>query len=120
MRLYLDDDSVEALLVRLLRADGHEVLIPADVGSAGVKDPVHFMSAIRENRVLLTANYDDFEQLHALVLLVGGHHPGILIIRKDNDPKRDLRPRQIVRAIRNLEAAGIAIPDNAHVLNHWR
>ena len=56
----------------------------------------------------------------ALVLLVAGHHPGILVVRRDNDPRRDLRPRGIVRALRNLSASGVSIPDQLHIVNHWR
>jgi hypothetical protein len=120
MTLYLDDDSTDAVLVRLLVADGHLVVLPADVGLSGKKDPVHVMEAIRTNRVLLTHNYDDFNLLHQLILLVGGHHPGILAVRRDNDPTRDMRPRHIVRAIRNLAAAGAPVADQVNVLNHWR
>ena len=32
MRLYVDDDSVDPGLIRLLRRDGHDVQIPADAG----------------------------------------------------------------------------------------
>lgn len=94
--------------------------MPADLGNSGEKDPVHFMAAIGEGRTLLTGNHDDFELLHKLVLLVGGHHPGILVVRKDNDPNRDLKPQQIVRAVRKLAAAGVPVADELTVLNHWR
>ncbi|HXG12607.1 MAG TPA: DUF5615 family PIN-like protein [Gemmataceae bacterium] len=120
MLLYLDDDSANPYLVRLLVADGHDVQIPADVGSAGKEDPEHFIHAVQTGRVLLTHNHKDFEVLHALVLVTGGHHPGILTVRRDNDPTRDLKPRHIVRAIRNLLAANILIADELHILNHWR
>jgi hypothetical protein len=70
--------------------------------------------------VLLTHNSDDFELLHDLVRLVGGHHPGLLIVRKDNDPRRDLNPRRIVRALANLVAANVPTADEYIVLNHWR
>lgn len=118
--LYLDDDSAQALLVRLLLADGHDVEVPAKAGIAGMKDPVHFMYAIRTGRILLTHNHDDFKLLHELVLLVSGHHPGILVVRRDNDPTRDLKPRGITRAVRNLVAAGVPIADHLTILNHWR
>ena len=49
-----------------------------------------------------------------------GRHPGIFTVRKDNDKSRDMKPADVVRAIRNLEAAGIPIPDELHILNHWR
>jgi hypothetical protein len=120
MRLYLDDDSVSAYLVRLLRQVGHDVRLPAEIGMAGQRDAVHLLHAVQEDRVCLSHNYDDFEALHNLVLAVGGHYPGILVIRKDNNPKRDLLPPGIVRAIGKLLAAGIPLADNFYVLNHWR
>jgi len=76
MNLYLDDDSAKAALVRLLRSVGHQVAIPADVGLAGVSDSRHLMHAVQLGSVLLTKNYDDFEDLHLLVQATGGKHPG--------------------------------------------
>src|SRR5262249_10540623 len=120
MKIYLDDDSASALLVRLLQREGHDVVVPADVGNVGIKDPAHFLYAILNQRVLLTANYKDFDLLHELVVGAAGHHPGILAVRKDNDPSSDLKPPTIVRAVRNLVAAGVPIEDELHILNHWR
>jgi hypothetical protein len=34
----------------------------------------------------MTRDHEDFADLHDLVLAVGGHHPGILVVRFDNDP----------------------------------
>jgi hypothetical protein len=34
MRLYIDDDSVAPGLLRLLRRDGHDVLVPTDIAIA--------------------------------------------------------------------------------------
>src|SRR6266850_1851515 len=42
--------------------------------------------------VVLTRDYEDFKLLHDLVLLARGHHPGILVVRRDNDPTRDMSP----------------------------
>jgi len=120
MRLYLDDDSAWPLLVRLLRNAGHDVMIPADVGMSGVDDPVHLAWAVKDDRVLLSHNHDDFRNLHNLIVQVGGHYPGALVVRRDNDPKRDLKPRGIVRAIRNLLAAGVPVADQFVILNQWR
>ena len=110
MRLYLDDDCASPLLMRLLQSAGHEVRLPAELGLAGKADPIHLTYAIREDRVLLTKNYCDFEDLHNLILQAQGHHPGILVVRQDNDPRRDLTPRGIVRAVRNMVAAGGCSP----------
>ena len=38
MMLYIDDDSVDPGLLRLLHRDGHHVGVPADVGLAGRND----------------------------------------------------------------------------------
>jgi predicted nuclease of predicted toxin-antitoxin system len=120
MNLYLDDDTADPLLARLLRRAGHDVQMPADVGMAGRPDPVHLAHAVRQGRVLLTKNYSDFSDLHDLVMVTQGHHPGIFVVRQDNDPHRDLKLPGIVRAIANLIASGIPIADEYHVLNHWR
>jgi hypothetical protein len=85
---------------------------------AGDDDPVHLTHAVLQDRVLLSYNYRDFEQLHDLVVAVQGHHPGILVVRKDNDPKRDLTMHGIVRALAKLIASGAPIADEYHILNH--
>src|SRR6266446_3873255 len=108
MKLYLDDDSAGALLVRLLIKAGHDVLIPADAGLTGDDDPVHLAHAIQADRVLLSHNHPDFWNLHNLIMISQGHHSGILIVRRDNDTHRDLKPRGIVRALGNLLAAGVS------------
>jgi hypothetical protein len=120
MRIYLDDDSASPLLARLLRQAGHEVQLPADAGLSGEDDAVHFAHAAKDDRALLSGNHRDFLNLHNLVMQVKGHHPGILVVRRDNDPKRDLTPRGIVRAIRNFLAATISLGDQYVILNHWR
>jgi predicted nuclease of predicted toxin-antitoxin system len=120
MRLYLDDDMASALLAKFLRQAGHDVQVPADTGSTGMPDPAHFIRAIRDRRVLLSGNHHDFEILHDLVLQAGGHHPGIVVVRRDNDPGRDLTPRGIVTAIDNLEQSGVPLANHFHVLNQWR
>ncbi len=93
---------------------------PDDVGKRGKKDPEQFMHAIQSGRRILTRNHDDFRLLHELILLSGGHHPGVLVIRGDNDPTRDMLPPHIARALGNLEAASVPIADEYHILNHWR
>jgi predicted nuclease of predicted toxin-antitoxin system len=120
MNLYVDDDSIRVHLIRLLVGDGHDVVVPADLGLGGEDDSVHFRHAIRADRVLLTHNHKDFNNLHELVIEAGGHHPGILVVRRDNDPTRDLTPKGITRAIRNLSRAAAPIVDGIHVLNQWR
>lgn len=120
MNLYIDDDSVDGVLVHMLRAARHDVVIPLDINQAGAADAAHMLEAIQRVRVVLTKNYGDFEALHDLVRFLGGHHPGIFVIREDNDPKRDMDQKRIVRAIRNFQSSGMKIEDGVHVLNFYR
>src|SRR5688500_5756446 len=109
MRLYIDEDSVETVLLKLLRQAGHDVTTAFDARLAGESDAVQFTRAIRENRVLITHNHDDFEELHVLVVESSGLHPGVLVIRKDNDPSRDMSSRGIANAIGKLVASGAPV-----------
>jgi predicted nuclease of predicted toxin-antitoxin system len=109
MNLYLDDDSAKASLVRLLTKVSHQVVIPVDAGISGVSDARHLMHAVQQDRVLLTKNHDDFEDLHLLVHITGGKHPGLLVVRSDNDPRRDMKDGDIVRALSNLLRAGAPV-----------
>lgn len=120
MRLYLDDDTASSRLARLLRHAAHDVQVPADVGIGGVQDAVHLTHAILDHRTCVTRNHDDFWILHNLIRHAQGHHPGIFVVRQDNDPTRDLSAKGIVTAIRNLERAAVPIADEFVVLNHWR
>jgi predicted nuclease of predicted toxin-antitoxin system len=120
MNLSVDDNSADAALVAHLKKDGHRVVIPSDSGLVGAPDPQHFEYAIVKRLIVLTADRDDFRDLHRLVLAAGGAHPGLLVIRYDNDPKRDMKPKHIVRAIRRLEKSGTPVANQMIVLNHWR
>jgi hypothetical protein len=120
MRLYLDDDTASTLLTRLLRNAGHEVQIPNDDGLSGSPDPLHLTHSIADLRVCVTKNHDDFWLLHNLIQQAQGRHTGILVIRQDNDPSRDLTPKGIVSSIRKLESAGVPVENEFIILNHWR
>ncbi|HEV8604605.1 MAG TPA: DUF5615 family PIN-like protein [Tepidisphaeraceae bacterium] len=121
MNLYIDEDSSHSLLVKFLRRAGHDVLVPTEGQSVGESDTIHLTKAIRQGRVLLTANHDDdFRELHELIKEAGGHHPGLFVIRQDNDAARDLTPRGVVVAIEKFSKSGVPVIDEFVILNHWR
>jgi hypothetical protein len=121
MRLYIDDDSVDPGLIRVLRRDKHDVQVPTDVGLGGKSDQVHLAHAIRKQRAILTRNYRDFEALHDLVIAAArGHHEGILVVRYDKNPRNNMSSGDIARAIRKLEKAGVPLTDSYYELNHWQ
>lgn len=120
MILYLDDNSAKASLVAQLRRAGHQVNVPADLGLAGASDASHLAACAGHGRVLLTRDHDDFLDLHDLVQATHGRHAGILVVRADNDPSRDMKDRDVVRALAKLEAARVPVENEFYILNHWR
>ena len=120
MRIHLDEDLSSGLLARLLQNAGHDVTTAVSEGMLGRADAVQLAFAIRQKRACLSRNYVDFEELHLLLHDAQGQHHGILIVRRENDPTRDLTPKGIVAAIRKLEAAGVPIASEYIVLNQWR
>src|SRR6266446_1520785 len=117
MNVYVDDNMSKALLVTLLRKAGHQVTVPSDVGTAGVADARHLLYAVTHALLVLTKDHNDFEDLHLVVQATHGQHPGILAICLDDDASRDMKDRDIVRAIGNLERAGVPVANEFHVLN---
>jgi predicted nuclease of predicted toxin-antitoxin system len=120
MNFYLDDDTADRRLVTLLSNAGHVVVVPANVHLSGASDARHFIYAIQHSLLLMTKNHTDFLDLHEVVQTAKGSHPGILIIRLDNDPNRDMTPRQIVMAIAHLESVRVPLQNQVYILNHWR
>src|SRR5437870_691449 len=95
MNLYLDDNINKGHLAGRLRKAGHSVVLPAAVGLAGAIDSKHFLYAIENQLVLLTKDHEDFFVLHRVVRATQGQHPGILAVRADNDPRRDMKDADI-------------------------
>ena len=120
MKVLIDENLSSHRLSAQIQAAGHDVVLADDAGLLSVSDARVLAWAVGQDRPVLTQDHEDFADLHVLILTCGGHHPGILIVRFDNDPRHNLTDRGIVTALGNLEASGVPIPDQLHVLNHWR
>jgi predicted nuclease of predicted toxin-antitoxin system len=107
-------------LAARLRAAGHDVVLATDVGLLSTADARVLAWAVAQARPVLTRDHEDFAALHDLVVGVGGHHPGILVVRFDNDPRHNLTERAIAMALGNLESSVVPVADGIHILNHWR
>jgi hypothetical protein len=86
----------------------------------GRSDAVQLGYSIQKNRVCAARNCEDYEERHLLLRLARGQHFGILVVRRENDPTRDLTPKGIVAAIRKLESAGVPFANEYIVPNQWR
>jgi len=120
VRVLIDENMSSRRLAAQLQSVGHDVVLASDVGLASVSDARVLAWAVAQDRPVLTRDHGDFADLHDLVLAVVGQHPGILVVRFDNDSRHNLTERAIAIALGNLESSGVAVADRIHVLNHWR
>src|SRR5947199_5158909 len=120
MRIHLDENTLNKLLVALLGKAGNQVVRCPDVAMAGKSNAENLLYALQQSQVLLTRNHDHFEHLHYLVVGSGGHHSGIMTVRSEKDRSKDMKAGAIVSTIRKLESAGLPIADHLHILNQWR
>jgi predicted nuclease of predicted toxin-antitoxin system len=120
MRFLIDENLSSPRLAFRLRAQGHDPVLASDVGLLSVTDARMLIFAIAQELPILTRDFEDFEDLHDLVMTAAGHHAGVLVVRFDNDPRHNLTDRGIATAISKLESFGIPIRDRIHALNQWR
>ena len=120
MRFFINENLSSPRLGSRLRAQGHDPVLASDVGLLSVTYAIVLIFAIAKDLPVWTRDSEDFEDLHDLVMAAVGHHPGILIVRFDNDPHHNLTDRRIATAISKLESCGVPIRDRIHVVNQWR
>ena len=90
---WLADECVAAPLVALLRGSGHDVLYVAEA-AAGLRDVEVVALAMRENRLLLTADKDFGD----LVFRRGRSVPGVVLMRINPD-RAELKTIRLAAAI---------------------
>jgi len=120
MRIFRDENQTHHYLASLLKKAGHVVSGTIDAGMAGASDARQFRHAIEYDVVLLTGDELDFRELHELVLVSGGRHPGVMVISAEKDSSKKMKPKHIVAAIGNLERAAFVMESQLVVLNQWR
>jgi hypothetical protein len=96
LRLCLDENRRSKELRSRLLAGGHEVVAP-DLGST---DPEVWAFAQRQRAAVLTGNAVDFVRLARN----SEHHAGLLLVYRDNDPRRDMSSADIAAAVGNVDA----------------
>ncbi|MBX9878876.1 MAG: DUF5615 family PIN-like protein [Candidatus Obscuribacterales bacterium] len=116
LKLLVDECLIDKLLIAALEKAGHDVVTVTQINLIGSTDSAIFDHAVKDNRLVVTTNCDDFEDLHEAYLEDKRSHPGVLLIYLQNNPKRDLGYKQIVQAIANLEASKIPLASALHSL----
>jgi predicted nuclease of predicted toxin-antitoxin system len=115
LKLFVDEDTQDKLLVKLLRNASHDVVTVNEARLMSSSDPIILDYARTNERLVLTYNCDDFEELHQAQPL----HPGILAVYRDNNSSKNMSFKEIVKAISNLEATMMPLANQFISLNQW-
>ncbi|MEB3336024.1 MAG: DUF5615 family PIN-like protein [Leptolyngbyaceae bacterium] len=79
IRFYLDEDTIEAALVKALRNADLDVVTVADVRRWGLSDEEQLIWALEQRRVIYSFNVGDFCQLHRDWMAEEKSHCGIVL-----------------------------------------
>ncbi|MGK7942965.1 MAG: DUF5615 family PIN-like protein [Microcystaceae cyanobacterium] len=115
LRLLIDEDTQDKILVSLLKQANHDVVTVNEVNLNGKIDSIVLDFARQNDRITLTQNCDDYEALHDL----NPNHCGIIAIYNENNPLKNMNFKAIVKAIANLETANFPLTNQFIALNHW-
>lgn len=115
LNLLIDEDSLAKYLVNLLKKAGHDVITVQDVKLMGKPDSVVLDYARENQRVLLTRNCADFQNLHQ----ANSIHSGILAVYQYADFYKNMSYSAIVKAIGNLENSNYKLSNKFVILNQW-
>jgi hypothetical protein len=98
--LYLDEDTINAWLVKALRNADLDVLTVADAQRLGLSDEEQLIWAMSQGRVLYSYNVGDFCQLHSTFIVDKRSHAGIILA-----PQRQYSIGQQQRGLLKLAAS---------------
>jgi hypothetical protein len=99
IRLYVDEDAAQNLVIDGLRRAGFDVMTANQAGKRGATDEAQFAHAIADGRALYTLNAAHFARLHAEATRDGRQHAGIIIV-----PRQRYGPSEKLRRLSELLA----------------
>jgi hypothetical protein len=79
VKLYIDEDAMDADLVAALRSRGVAVITALDAGLTGKPDPEQLAFATAHECALYTFNVSDFYRLHTQEIGAGRGHSGMIL-----------------------------------------
>ncbi len=100
LRLYMDEDAMDQMLVAALRARSVDVITALDAGMIEQDDRAHLEYATEQSRVLCTFNVGDFCKLHNEYLTHERRHAGIILMRQQSYGVGEIL-RRLLRLIAN-------------------
>lgn len=119
MRIYLDDSVDDDNYIIALRAIKFEVISPREVNMRSKDDLEHLQIATRLKAALLTSD-EDYQLHHENFLKQGTSHAGIFFIHRSNNKKKDMKPYEIAKAIKNIIDLKLELENNLYHLNEFK
>jgi hypothetical protein len=115
IKLYVDEDAMDADLIAALRARGVDVITALDADLIGQPDDAHLAFATQEHRALYTCNVCDFYQLHTQWAGIRDHAGLILVPQQRYSVGEQLRRILRLRAKTSTETMW----NNVEFLSNW-
>jgi hypothetical protein len=106
VRLYVDEDAAERIVVEGLRQAGYDVLTTLEAAARTSSDESQLNYAAGEGRAVYTLNVRDFSRLHSEFLASGRHHAGIIVIPRQRYGVAE-KLRRLLTFLQNATAEGL-------------
>lgn len=106
IRLYLDEDTMDADLVRALRIRGVDVTTALEQRMIRRADVVHLEFANSQGRALYSFNMGDYQRLNSEYLKLGKHHSGLILAQQRRHSIGE-QMRRLLRIVAQVSAEEI-------------
>lgn len=116
IRLYLDEDTMDADLVRALRIRGVDVTSALEQRMIRRDDIDHLEFANSQGRALYSFNIGDYQQLHSEYLTLGTHHSGMILAQQRRHSLGE-QMRRLLKIVAQVSAEDIK--DSIVFLSAW-
>jgi hypothetical protein len=116
IRLYLDEDTMDADLVHALRIRGVDVTTALEQEMIRRDDVEHLEVATSQRRVLYSFNMGDYQRLNSEYLKESKHHAGIILAQQQRYSLGE-QMRRLLRIIGKLSAE--EMDDRIVFLSAW-
>ena len=103
LRLYLDEDSSDADLLKALRLRGIDVVAAPEAGLVGRADEEQIRWATQQKRVLYSFNRRDFYRIHSQMLREDQSHCGMILGTQQRYSVGE-QMRRLLRLVNSLSA----------------
>ena len=116
LRLYFDEDTMDADLVHALRIRGIEVTTALEQKMVRHDDAEHLDLATSQGRALYSFNVGDYQRLHTEYLTQGKHHAGIILAQQQRYSLGE-QMRRLLKIIAGISAE--EMKDRIVFLSAW-